>query len=163
VVPSCPVELNKMALGITDLSDDLSLSHPARLSTTADAPPHGQRPDTPPPPANPHTLLLTARGQENPIPLPDNAKTGNKPGTCGKTRETLGLVVGCSRLFPALGTAKDRRNGAAVHSALLDAPADAQAGADFANGTPSRRISDRHIPIRSRIELSLRFWGRRRC
>jgi hypothetical protein len=44
VVPSCPVELNKMALGITDLSDDLSLSHPARLSTTADAPPHGQRP-----------------------------------------------------------------------------------------------------------------------
>jgi hypothetical protein len=40
VVPSCPVELDDMALGVTDLSDDVSSRHPARLSTIADAPPY---------------------------------------------------------------------------------------------------------------------------
>ncbi len=48
----------------------------------------------------------------NPV-SPINGKTGNRREHAGISAKTLGLVVGCSRLFPAVPGPGDRKRTAA--------------------------------------------------
>jgi hypothetical protein len=105
-------------------------------------------------------------GKPNRTLLPDRFIFREQPGTRGNIRENAGArgtlfspVPGCSRHS---GPQMDRRKGAAVRSAVLDAPPTPNAGAgpcqqhDRHGGSQGRTY--RSVP---RIELAWRSWSPR--
>jgi hypothetical protein len=95
--------------------------------------------------------------------LPDRFICREQPGTRGKTRENaeargrlFSPVPGCSR---HAGPQKDRRKGAAVRSAVLDAPADAQCRRGRCQRhTVAADLRAAHTDSCLGSSLALRFW-----
>jgi hypothetical protein len=94
--------------------------------------------------------------------LPDRFIFREQPGTHGNIRENTGArrsaVLACSRLFPALGTAKGPQERRCGPSCGPRRPADVQCRRGLCQQhtvTTDLRRTCRFVP---RIQLALRFW-----
>ena len=109
----------------------------------------------------PKTAWESQREPVSPIGL----FSGNSREHAGRAAKTLGLVVGCSRLFPAVHGTGDRKRtaGEALRSVLrsLMPALTRNPGAGSANSTPSRRISGgtyRFVRIGARVAVLEPTW-----